>query len=428
LFLFSPSTEAATLASWRFDPIHNQLDFTTDEIIQPKAQLITNPTRLVIDLPHVELGYPHINYPVGTIVQSIHIGQFNPNTTRLVIELASGYIIDPAQVKFQALSPTHWAVQLPPPQRSPGEAMWPLPSSLTHLPSNLGEPNTATSPAASLLADVIQVGTPMADLLPQVQAVIHRYPSLQSGMFFIDLQTGDYLDIHGDRIFPAASTIKLPILLAFFQDVEAGKVNLNETLVMRRDLIASGSGDMQDRPVGSRFTALQTITKMITISDNTATNMIIDRLGGIERLNQRFQSWGLHDTVIHNWLGDFRGTNKTSPQDLVRVLAMLVTGKLVSASSQQQILDLLHRTTTRTLLPSGLGPGAAIADKTGDIGFLVGDAGIIDMPSGRRYLAGIFVLRPYDDPIVRRFVHEVSHLIYSYLDQSTTASTENFRF
>lgn len=238
-------------------------------------------------------------------------------------------------------------------------------------------------------------------------------------MFFLDMETGNYLDINGDRIFPAASTIKLPILVAFFQDLDAGKVSLNETLVMRRSLITNGSGTMQYKKAGTKFTALETVTKMVTISDNTATNMIIDRLGGIAKLNQRFRSWGLKDTVIRHLLADLKGTNTTSSQDMVKLLALLAQKKLVSEPSRQQLLDILRRTTTKTLLPAGLGSGAVIANKTGDIGFLVGDAGIIDMPNGKRYLAAIFVRRPYKDPKVRSFVSQISRLVYNYLEEQT---------
>jgi beta-lactamase class A len=74
--------------------------------------------------------------------------------------------------------------------------------------------------------------------------------------------------------------------------------------------------------------------------------MIIERLGGIAKLNERFRTWGLTDTRIRNWLGDFQGTNTTSSVDMVKLLAMLSRDKLVSESSLEQALELLRRTTT----------------------------------------------------------------------------------
>ncbi len=124
-------------------------------------------------------------------------------------------------------------------------------------------------------------------------------------------------------------------------------------------------------------------------------------------------------------LGDFQGTNKTSSKDMVRLLALLENGKLLSSSSQAQALEILRNTKTKTLLPAGLGQGAMISHKTGDIGFLIGDAGVITMPNGKRYLAGIYVRRPYNDLRGRAFIREVSGLVYKYLDQRTAGVSVN---
>ena len=413
VFLLSYPAKAGSLALWHFNANQNQLDLRTDEGVQPRVQLISNPTRLVIDLPGIILGQPQTNKKIGSVIQEIRVGQFDRQTTRMVIQVAPGYTLDPAKVRVQGKSPTQWFVQLPTPELSKE----PIGQQTGQIQQTIAVP-----PAPPYqFAGVVPLKTEMPGLQPQVEALMARYKFLQSGMFFLDLDTGNYLDINGDRVFPAASTIKLPILLAYFQDLDAGKVSLDETLVMRRDLMTNGSGTMQYKRAGTKFSARETVTKMITISDNTATNMIIDRLGGIAKLNQRFRSWGLKDTVIRKLLGDFRGTNTTSSKDMVRLLALLTKEKLLSPSSQEQALEILHNTVTRTLLPAGLGPGADIAHKTGDIGFLIGDAGMITMPNGKRYLAGIFVRRPYKDSRGRDFIRQVSGLVYDYLNQQATA-------
>jgi beta-lactamase class A len=418
VFLLSTPAKAGSLESWNFNRNLRQLDFTAEDGVQPRVFLIGNPTRLVIDLPNVTLGRPKINQLVDSVIQNIRVGQFDAQTTRMVVELAPGYTIDPKKVQVRAESATRWIVQLPTPERvSAGNSPQ----------SNTTQPQAIEVPAAPpfKLVGVVTVGQELTGLEPQIKALMARYSFLETGMYFLDLDTGNYVDINGDRVFPAASTIKLPILIAFFQDLDAGKVRLNETLVMRDDLIASGSGEMQDEPVGTKFSVKTTINNMITISDNTATNMIIDRLGGIAKLNQRFRSWGLKDTVIRNMLGDFQGTNKTSSKDMVRLLALLADGKLLSPSSREQALDILRRTQTRTLLPAGLGPKADIAHKTGDIGFLIGDAGLIAMPNGKRYLAGIYVIRPYNDTRGRDFIRQVSRLVYTYLEKQPTGVSIN---
>jgi beta-lactamase class A len=409
--LLTQPAKADSLVSWNFNANQNQLSFSTDEGVQPQVQLIGNPTRLVIDLPGIMLRRPKIDQSVGQAIQAIRLGQFDTNTTRMVIELAPGYKLDPTKVLVRGESSTRWSVQLPSPERIGQQMNFP-PQTIAVVP-----------PPPEQLPGGVRLNTEMLELQRQVGTLMGRYNFLKTGMFFVDLDNGNYLDINGDRAFPAASTIKLPILIAFFQDLDAGKVSLNETLVMRRDLITGGSGEMQDRPVGTKFSARETVTKMITISDNTATNMIIDRLGGIAKLNQRFRSWGLQDTVMRNLLGDFKGTNITSSKDMVRLMALVANNKLLSSSSQKQALEILRNTRTRTLLPAGLGAGAGIAHKTGDIGFLIGDAGLIEMPSGKRYLAGIYVIRPYNDSRGRDFIRQVSRLVYNYLNQPTAQTS-----
>jgi N-acetylmuramoyl-L-alanine amidase len=115
-FLLSLPAEAAKLLFWRFEAEQNRLVFTTDERVQPKAQLITNPTRVVIDLPGVVLGRPSVTQTFSGKISSIRIGQFDSETTRLVIELIPGYTVNPQEVKIRGLSPTQWTVDLPTPQ------------------------------------------------------------------------------------------------------------------------------------------------------------------------------------------------------------------------------------------------------------------------------------------------------------------------
>jgi beta-lactamase class A len=203
------------------------------------------------------------------------------------------------------------------------------------------------------------LGTEILPLKTQIQALMSQYQFLTPGVFLVELDTGNYVDLDGEKVFPAASTIKLPILIAFFEAVDTGKISLDEPLTVGSSNIVGGSGTLQYSR-GKQLTALETATKMITISDNTATNMIIDRLGGIKYLNQRFQAWGLHDIVI-------------------------AQRQTLSAASRTQALDILNATENRKLLVAGLGKGAHIAHKTGDIGFLIGDAGITALSSIMKY-------------------------------------------
>jgi len=271
--------------------------------------------------------------------------------------------------------------------------------------------------SAEVPADPLKLNQEIVPLKTFVQQLAAKNTKLLPGIFFVDLDNGAFLNVNGDLTFSAASMIKFPILVALLQDVDAGKIRLDEKLTLKKELIGGGSGDMQYRTPGTQFTTLETATKMIIISDNTATNMLIERLGGVKALNQRFQSWGLTVTEIRNPLPDLAGTNTTSPRDLAHLMGLVQHGDLISMKSRDRLLEIMRRTKTATLLPKGLGPGATIAHKTGDIGSLVGDVGLVDMPSGKRYIAVAMVKRPYNDGQAKELIRQISRAAYQQFNQ-----------
>lgn len=115
LAISSPATAAAKLTSWRFNPQRNQLEINTSNTVQPQAQLIFNPTRLVVDLPNTEFNRPQYIQPIGGKFRALRIGQFDEETTRVVVELNPGYTLNPQQIKFIP-GRDRWLIQLPDPQ------------------------------------------------------------------------------------------------------------------------------------------------------------------------------------------------------------------------------------------------------------------------------------------------------------------------
>ncbi len=256
--------------------------------------------------------------------------------------------------------------------------------------------------------------TEAAPLLTKIKELAATEKDLAMQMMVVELDNGAYAQIGANQAIAAASTIKIPILVAFFQDVDAGKIKLDEQLEMTADVKVGQAGDLQYLPTGTKISALETASKMIIISDNTATNMIIKRLGGNTAVNQRFKSWGMTATVVNNQLPDLEGTNTISTQDLVTLLSMLDRGKLIEPRSRDRFMDIMRRPVTNTLLPQGIGEEARIIHKTGDIASSVGDAGIVDMPNGKRYAIAVMVKRPDNDQRANEMIRQISRATYEY--------------
>lgn len=264
---------------------------------------------------------------------------------------------------------------------------------------------------------LVAVGREIIPLKKQIQTITQKYPKLEAGILIADIEDKSYVNLGGTDTFASASTIKVPILVAFFQDVDAGRIELDELLTITEENISGGSGYLQYQPVGKKITALKAVTDMIAVSDNTATNMAIDRLGGATALNQRFVDWGLNATKIRNPLPDLEGTNTTSPEDLSNLLLKLVRGELVSKHSQERIMQIMQQTQRNHLLPQGLGEGATIAHKTGDLLSVLGDTGAIALPNGKNYIASVLVKRSDNDPQAEALIREISRTTYEYFSQ-----------
>ena len=274
------------------------------------------------------------------------------------------------------------------------------------------------------LFEIASLGKEIVPLKESLQQLAGQYSDIEPKVFVVDLDTKGFVSIEGEEVIASASTIKLPLLVAFFQDVDGGKIRLEERLIMTEDSIGGGSGTMQYQEPGTRFSALETASKMMTVSDNTATNMLIERMGGIEKLNQRFMKMGLKATRLRNLLPDLTGTNTTTAEDLGNLLAKIDSGELISLRSRDRLLYIMRNLVRNTLLPVGLEPGAIIAHKTGDIKSVLGDVGIIDMPNGKRYIASVLVKRPDNAAQAKEYIQKASGIVYQYFKPQTAAVSE----
>ena len=267
--------------------------------------------------------------------------------------------------------------------------------------------------------DDLRLGQPLARLKAQLEQVVTLTPGLTPALFSVNLDTGNYVELQGSQALPAASTIKVPILVAFLQQVDAGALALNQTLALRETQIASGSGTMANDAIGTEYSALEVASRMIITSDNTATNMIIDTLGGMEVLNQKFAEWGLSATVLRNPLPDLEGTNTTSTRDLAMLMALVDQGGLLSPRSRDRLLSIMQRTVNRSLIPSGIGKqdDTIVANKTGDIATVLGDVALVDTANGHRYAVALLVQRPDNDGRASELIRRLTEMTHTEINQ-----------
>lgn len=280
------------------------------------------------------------------------------------------------------------------------------------------EPTGRSNTSAAALSQPLPLATELVAVETDLVALESMTPGLSQSVFFYDLETGNYIDLNGTASLAAASTIKVPILVAFLQAVDAGAVSLNQALTLEEAFIAGGSGELQTQAVGSQYTALEVATEMIINSDNTATNMMIALLGGQDVLNQQFRDWGLEETMLRNLLPDLDGTNTTSAADLVRVLALVDQGELLSRRSRDRLFNIMQRTYNRTYIPDGIGDETALAfNKTGDIGTFLADVALIDVANGNRYILSVLVERPFNDGRASELIRRTAGRIHEEMNQ-----------
>ena len=199
-FLFCSPARAGKIVSWEFESQDRSLVFTTDEGVQPEAQLLSNPTRLVIDLPGTTLGRETVKETYEGSIKGFRIGQPEPNTSRIVVELAPGYSLDSDDIEFEGVSPTEWEVKFSEPEisriniadNSDAETLE-LPQ--VELPTSLPGLEDADVPAATSVASS-----------PHIRAT-------KNG-FFVDIDGNRQIKIdserNGDRIDFVLEGITLP--------------------------------------------------------------------------------------------------------------------------------------------------------------------------------------------------------------------------
>lgn len=263
--------------------------------------------------------------------------------------------------------------------------------------------------------EFLKEGSELSALEDQLKNLASMYPSIHPSVYVWDYETGNYADINADESFATASIIKLPVLVQLFRSIEKNQLTLDEKMPLTEYFRTEGSGSLQFKAQNSQYSIDDLARVMITESDNSATNMLMARLGSMTDVNSGIRQWGLQHTYVQTWLPDLNGTNRSTARDMATILYNIDNPKFLSTQSREKIFDYMGHVHNNRLIAAGLPQGAEFLHKTGDIGKMLGDAGIVYTPNNKKYIVVIFANRPHNSPLGKEFIVKASETIYNYM-------------
>ncbi|HEX3868536.1 MAG TPA: serine hydrolase [Gemmatimonadaceae bacterium] len=283
----------------------------------------------------------------------------------------------------------------------------------------------AVPPRAPVLHD------PVDSLRAKIMRRIEEVHGAVVGLAFHDLQTGDALYINADESFHAASTMKVPVMIELYRQVDAGKLSLDQGvhLVNQFTSIVDGSpytldpGTDSDSSaylrVGSNVPVRELIDRMITRSSNLATNALIE-LVGAERANATAHMLGAKNIRVLRGVEDDKAfsaglNNTTTARDLAVLMDAIETGRAASRASCDEMRDVLLRQEFNGEIPAGLPLGMKVAHKTGFITGVLHDAAIVYPPNRKPYVLVVLTRDIPDQNVARAMIADVSRLVYAHI-------------
>ena len=226
------------------------------------------------------------------------------------------------------------------------------------------------------------------------------------------------IDIDSGTQVPAASIIKVPIMAAVFSAQEEGKLSVLDKIKLRQQDKTGGSGTLKNERGGLQFSIQQILELMMTISDNTATNILINLLG-FDRLNTWFQDNGLKGTQLSRLMMDMASRDKgienyTTAEDIALVLDKIYRGKLIDQNVSSECIRILKEQKTRNRIPAKLPRKTVVAHKTGLEKGICHDAGIVFTQNGD-FLICVLTCHEYRNSYKsRELISNIACAIYRY--------------
>lgn len=269
--------------------------------------------------------------------------------------------------------------------------------------------STSVSASASVPA-------PFALLTTHLRALATHAPG-RVAFDVVDL-TGNYrASYDAGASMPAASTIKIPVMVEVFQQLQQGRFTLDRHVTLLNADRDYGWGELCSARAGTRYTVRALLSKMIDYSDNTAANMLI-RLVGRQHINATMKRLGLRHTYLTT--GIRTATNyvhyalRSSPADMSVLLSRMARHTLVDSWSSSEMLAILEGQAYNSLIPEPLPDGVTIAHKTGSLHDTLDDVGVV-YASGAPYVIAVMTTDLPDLSQGRTFIRGVSKIAYAQM-------------
>lgn len=210
------------------------------------------------------------------------------------------------------------------------------------------------------------------------------------GYSITNLATGEHLEQRGDETFSTASLIKVPVLVTLFDLAEQQQLSLDDPVVLTEIDKVGGAGQLQYLRTPLTLRLWDVAFLMITLSDNTATNLVLDRIK-IRRVWQKMEALGLAHTKVHS--GSMTriasvapdssakyGLGVTTPNEMAKLFELLVAGKAVSPRADSIMLQMMGRNEDASKL-ARFAYGVPLAHKSGDVDRSRTDCGVFTLPA-----------------------------------------------
>lgn len=250
------------------------------------------------------------------------------------------------------------------------------------------------------------------DSLSQFQKI-----SGMAGYYYKNLITGEEIEYHGTMAFEAASVIKIPVMIEYFYQVSEGRIDPDHVIKIKAKDLMPGCGVITYLNHLREVTLSDLCRLMIIVSDNTATNLLIDVLK-IVNINQRMASLGMTTTRLNRFLFDGEKSalgiqNYISPKEIGKLLEMMYDKTLISKNDSKAMIEILKNQQLNGKIPFYVTDDIEIAHKTGEDEQITHDAAIVYT---RTPFILVFCTEKVDVPAAELMMQTISRQLISIHD------------